>query len=95
LRLESSHFVKNVTRVESSHHLSQRNSSRVKVTKNRDSSRVIDSSHTITAIQKNVWWRRLSIVSGAKKNAIFCYSWRRFRIQQQSQHKYPEDIGVH
>ena len=39
LWLESSHSVKNVTRIESSHHLSQRDSSRVKVTKNRDSSR--------------------------------------------------------
>ena len=37
---ESSHYVKNVTRFESSHHLSQRDSSRVRVTKNRDSSRV-------------------------------------------------------
>jgi len=35
--------------VESSHHFSQRYPSRVRVTKNRDSSRVIDSSHTITA----------------------------------------------
>jgi len=34
--------------LESSHHFSQRDSSRARVTKNRDSSRVIDSSHTIT-----------------------------------------------
>ena len=40
LWLESSHSVKNVTRVESGHHLSQCDSSRVRVTKNRDSSRV-------------------------------------------------------
>jgi len=33
---------------ESSHHFSQRDSSRVQVTKNCDSSRVIDSSHAIT-----------------------------------------------
>jgi len=46
--LESSHSVKNVNRHESSHHLSQRDSIRVRVTKNRDSSRVIDSSHAIT-----------------------------------------------
>jgi len=42
------HSVKNVTRLESSHHFSHRDSSRVQVTKNRDSSRVIDSSHAIT-----------------------------------------------
>ena len=42
-RGELSHSVKNVTRVESSHHLSQ-----------RDSSRVIDSSHAITAT-KSLW----------------------------------------
>jgi len=46
--LESSHSVKNVIRVESSHHFSQRDSSRVRVTKIRGSSRVIDSSHAIT-----------------------------------------------
>ena len=46
----SSHYVKNMTRVESSHHLSLRDSSRVRVTKNRDSTRVIDSSHAITAL---------------------------------------------
>ena len=45
--LESSHSVKNVTRVESSQQFSQRDSSRVRVTKNRDSSRVIESSHAI------------------------------------------------
>ena len=53
-RGELSHSVKNVTRVESSHHLSQRDSSRIRVTKNRDSSRVIDSSHAITAT-KSLW----------------------------------------
>ena len=37
------------TWLESSHHLSQRNLSLVRVTKNRDSSRVIDMSHAITA----------------------------------------------
>ena len=49
-----------VTRVESfyekrdsSHHFSQHDSSRVRVTKNRDSSRVIDSSHAITAWNLN------------------------------------------
>jgi len=47
-RVESSHSVKNVTRFESCHHFSQRDSDRVRVTKNRDSSRVIDSSHAIT-----------------------------------------------
>ena len=41
LWLESSHSVKNVTRVESSHHFSQ-----------RDSSRAIDSSHAITTSQQ-------------------------------------------
>ena len=41
LRLESSHSVKNVTRVKSSNHLSQGVSSRVRVTKNRDSSHTI------------------------------------------------------
>ena len=41
--------MKNVTRVESSQDFSQRDSSRFRVTKNRDSSRVIDSSHAITA----------------------------------------------
>ena len=40
--------------LESSHHLSQHDSSRAKVTKNRDSSRVIDSSHAITGPQNNV-----------------------------------------
>ena len=34
-RVDSNHSVKNVTRVETSHHLSQRDSSRVRVTKNR------------------------------------------------------------
>ena len=48
LWLESSHSVKNVTRAESSHYCIQRDSSRVRVTKNRDSSRVIDLSHAIT-----------------------------------------------
>jgi len=43
-RVDSSHSVKNVTRVESSHHFFQRDSSRVRVTKNRD------SSHAITAL---------------------------------------------
>jgi len=38
-----------MTQDESSHHFSQRDSSRVRVTKNRDSSRVIDTSHDITA----------------------------------------------
>jgi len=37
-----------VTRVESSQETAERDSSRVRVTKNRDSSRVIDSSHDIT-----------------------------------------------
>ena len=37
-----------VTRVASSHHFSQRDSSRVRVIINRHSSRVIDSSHAIT-----------------------------------------------
>ena len=46
--LESSHLIKNVTRVESSQETAGRDSSRVRVTKNRDSSRVIDSSHDIT-----------------------------------------------
>jgi len=41
-----------VTRVESSHYLSQHDSSRVRVTKNRYSSRVIDSSHAITDFAK-------------------------------------------
>ena len=49
LWLESSHFVKNMTTVESSHHFSQRKSSRVRVTTNHESSRVIVSSHSITA----------------------------------------------
>ena len=44
LWLESSLSVKNVTRVASSHHLSQRDSSLVRVTKNHDSSQV-ESSH--------------------------------------------------
>jgi len=44
-RVKSSHSVKNVTRVESSHHLSQRDLSRVRVIIKRDSSRVIDSIH--------------------------------------------------
>jgi len=35
--------------LKSSHHLSQHDSSRVRVAKNRDSSRVIDSSRAITA----------------------------------------------
>ena len=48
-RVESNDSVKNVTRVESSHHLFQHDLSRVRVNKNRDSSRVIDSSHAITA----------------------------------------------
>jgi len=39
-RVESSHSVKSVNRLESSHHLSQRDSNRVRVTKNRESSRV-------------------------------------------------------
>ena len=38
-----------MTRVELSHHFSQRDSSRARVTKNCDSSRVIDSSHAMTA----------------------------------------------
>jgi len=38
--------------LESSHYFSQRDSSRVRVTKNRDLSRVIDSSHAITAYLK-------------------------------------------
>jgi len=42
-----------VTRVESSHYFFQRDSSRVRVTKNRDSNRVIDSSHAITACDKD------------------------------------------
>ena len=44
LWLELSHSVKNVTRLESSNHFSQRDSSRVQVTKNRDLSRV-EPSH--------------------------------------------------
>ena len=49
-RVESGHSVKNVTRVESSHRLSQRDSIGVRVTKNCDSSqsRVIYSIHAIT-----------------------------------------------
>jgi len=46
---DSSRVILWKTWVESSHHLSQRDSSRVRVIKNRDSSRVIDSSHAITA----------------------------------------------
>ena len=38
-----------MTRVESSQETAERDSSRVRVTKNRDSSRAIDSSHDITA----------------------------------------------
>jgi len=52
-RVESSHLIKNVTRVESSQETAERDSSRVRVTKNRDSSRVIDSSHDITAKLQN------------------------------------------
>ena len=48
-RVEWSHLIKNVTRIESSQETAERDSSQVKVTKNRDSSRVIDSSHDITA----------------------------------------------
>jgi len=49
-QVESSHYVKNVSRVTI---LSQRDSSRVRVTKNRDSSRVIDSSHAVTEYKYN------------------------------------------
>ena len=47
-RVKSSHSVKNLTRVDLSRHRSQSDSSRVRVTKNRDSSRIIDTSHDIT-----------------------------------------------
>jgi len=50
---DSSHSVWNVTRVKSSHHFSQYDSSRVRVTKNRDSSGVIGASHAITAAAYN------------------------------------------
>ena len=65
-RVESSHSVKNVTRVESSHYFYQRDSSRVRVTKNRDSSRVIDSSPAIT-----VFWRVLLFFSWLLKKRVF------------------------
>ena len=42
-RVESSHLIKNVTRVESSQETAERDSSRVRVTKIRDSSRVESS----------------------------------------------------
>jgi len=45
LWLDSSHSVKNVTRVESRHHFSQRDSSRIRVTKNRHSSRWLESRY--------------------------------------------------
>jgi len=54
---DSSRVILWKTRLESSHHLSQRDSSRVRVTKNRDSSRVIDSSHAITGRQCWTIWR--------------------------------------
>jgi len=41
------------TWLESSHHFSQLDSSLVQATKNRESSRVIDSSHAITAIKNS------------------------------------------
>jgi len=49
------------TWLESSHHFSQRDSSRVRVTKSRDSSRVIDSSHAITANKRNLLHKTISI----------------------------------
>jgi len=45
---DSSRVILWKTWLESSYHFSQRDSSRIRVTKNRDSSRVIDSSHAIT-----------------------------------------------
>ena len=48
LCLESSRVILWKTWLEASHHFSQRDSSRDRVTKSRDSSRVIDSSHAIT-----------------------------------------------
>jgi len=47
-QVESSHSVKNVTRGESSNHLSQRDSSQSHQKSWLESSRVIDSSHAIT-----------------------------------------------
>jgi len=57
LWLESSHSVKNVTRVELNHHLSQRDSSRVRVTKNRESSHWIQSRYYWLAYAM-LWFRR-------------------------------------
>jgi len=66
LWFESSHSVKNVARVDSSHHFSQCNSSRVRVIQNRDSIRVTLSLHTVRYawqpyqiyldMGKNQWW---------------------------------------
>ena len=67
------------TWLESSHHLSQRDSSRVRVTKNLDSSRVIDSSHAITGFYKCHCLRaqsllKLSWIDGCRCQAKFLTS---------------------
>ena len=49
-RVESSHLIKNVTRVESSQETAERDSSRVRVTKNRDSSRVESLTRVTTSL---------------------------------------------
>jgi len=53
LWLESIRVILWKTWLESSPYLSQRDSSRFRVTKNRDSGRVIDSSHAITDFTSN------------------------------------------
>ena len=50
------------TWLESSHHFSQSDSSRVRVTKSRDSSRVIDSSHAITANKVTYFTKRFQSI---------------------------------
>ena len=49
-RVESSHLIKNVTRVESSQETAERDSIRVRITKNRDSSRFESLTRVTTSL---------------------------------------------
>jgi len=53
------------------------------------------SATSTNTIQKHIRWSRLFILIGAKRISIVLLQLKRFIVEQNSHHKYSEDVGGH